>query len=197
MSSVFPLTALLAALAACSVSCHSMPILPRLSPEQERILTAPPLGRLSASLVGCASPLPELDVVCEHQLGELRTLLVATGLFTSLEDDPSRADLALTLVQSPGRPYWTAPPHNPAALLLSIAIPFWWTDSFGEQLLVEQRLSARTARIDMRREGTRVMWVLAPLFNLSPDRAFTPDLNREASHLKLHLLEFLRPPPVD
>jgi hypothetical protein len=129
---------------------------------------------------------------CEPDLSALRELVIASGVFTSLEEDPARADVVVTFIPSPERPYWTTPAHNPAAFLLAFAgVPFWWSDDFGQQILVEQRASGRAERVDMRRAGTRVMWLFAPLLNLSPDRAFAPDLNREASHLRLHLLEFL------
>jgi hypothetical protein len=35
------------------------------------------------------------------------------------------ADLAITVRTPVRRPYWSTPAHNPAAFLLSLALPFW------------------------------------------------------------------------
>jgi hypothetical protein len=138
------------------------------------------LAALLAALVACQSVpvLPPLD-----------------------PEDPALADVTVTLIPSPGRSFWDTPAANPAAALLSLATPAWWTDSFGQQLLVEQQATGRLARIEMRREGTRIMWSLAPLWNLGSGRRAAPDPNREASHLRVRILRFLAngvpgaPPP--
>jgi hypothetical protein len=193
--------AILAALLAPIVACQSVPVLPPLDPEEQALVDSAPIGRLSASITGCPAPAPEFESVCHEELRELETLLVATGLFTSFEEDPALADVTVTLIPSPGRSFWDTPAANPAAALLSLAIPVWWTDSFGQQLLVEQPATGRLARIDMRREGTRIMWSLAPLWNLGSGRMAAPDPNREASHLRVRILRFLAdgapaaPPP--
>ena len=174
------------------LACHSMPLLPRLSPAQEQWSRAFPIGKVSGHFIGCPSLRPDGAEDCAPRLRMARELVLASGVFTSFEDDPERADIVVMLIEGWERPYWSTPAHNPAFALLTLAgIPFWWTDTLGQQLLVEQRASGRAERIDMRREGTRVMWLFAPLLNVGPNRAFAPNLEREASHLRLHLLQFL------
>jgi hypothetical protein len=115
-------------------------------------------------------------------------------LFSSVADasgSDQNADLILQIIDIPRRPYYTEPSHNPAFVLLSIALPFWWSEEYGYRLSGQCARTGETLNVDTTREGTAVMWSLAPVLNLSPDRGFRENPRREASQILLQLQPLL------
>jgi hypothetical protein len=82
--------------------------------------------------------------------------------------------------------------HNPAFFLLSIAMPFWWSEPYGYRLAGRCANAEGAINIDTTRDGIAVMWTFAPLLNLSATRGFREDSQREASHILLQLEPLLR-----
>jgi hypothetical protein len=116
-------------------------------------------------------------------------------LFASVaESDESdeKDDLILQIVDVPRRPYFTKPSHNPAFFLLSVALPFWWSEEYGYRLSGECAQTGDRLDIDTTRQGTAVMWILAPMLNLSPTRGFRENPLREASRILLELEPLLK-----
>jgi hypothetical protein len=130
----------------------------------------------------------EFELPCDLVVAEMRRLLAPSSWFSTVEAEPGSASLILTIDAPVRRPYWSKPPHNPAFLLLSPAIPFWWTEPFGYRVSARMVDSGKEADIDTTREGTSVMWGLAGVFNLSPNRSLFPHPERELRQIQEQLL---------
>jgi hypothetical protein len=172
-------------LAACLLGCGSLPKAPDLA-------SAPGLrGDLSAKkihLPACAENLPEeAGRYCRTRLGDTYRALVSTELFreVAIGEDPSGAgDLVVDLHDFPRRPYSTTPGHNPGFLLLSLAIPFWWSEPLGFRFSVRELPEGERVLIDTRWEGTVVMWSLASLLNIAPSRTFVSTFDQDVVRLR-------------
>jgi len=177
--------ALLLPLAASA--CFSRPLPPRLPAEELPRLTQPPGTPLAAHLE-CVQSGGQFEQPCEQAIVEVGKLLALSGWFSTLEASREDAALMITVYAPMRRPYWSTPPHSPALLLLSPVIPFWWSEPFGHRMTARRTASGEEAEIDTTWEGTTVMWGLAPVLNLSPNRSFRSDPERELHLVQLQLL---------
>src|SRR5205823_2283805 len=121
-------SALLLALTASA--CFSGPLPPRLSPER-RARVERPLTRALAVHLQCVQRGREFELRCDQAVAEVARLLAPSNWFSTLEADPDKASLVITIDAPVRRPYWSKPAHNPGFFLLSPAIPFWWSEPFG------------------------------------------------------------------
>ena len=167
--------------------CSSGPLPPRLPPEQrprvERALANPLAVRLE-----CVQRGRKFELRCDETIAEVTRLFAPSDWFSTVEADPENASLIITIDAPVRRPYWSKPGHNPAFLLLSPAIPFWWTEPFGYRMTARAVDSGKEVEIDTTREGTSVMWGLASILNLSPNRSFLPHPERELHQIEAQLL---------
>jgi len=167
--------------------CISLPILPELSADQLALTERAPRPGLVASL-GCVQDGIRFQITCDDALRQVQALLSKSHWLARVGPNEADPDLRLTVHAPVRRPYWAAPPHNPAVLLLSIAIPFWWSEPFGYRIDATRVETGKTVELDTTYEGTIVFWSAASIFNVMPDRAFMPDEQRELDHLHLQLL---------
>jgi hypothetical protein len=128
---------------------------------------------------------------CDQAIAEVTSLLAPSNWFSTLEADSDNASLIIAIDAPVRRPYWSKPPHNPAFLLLSPAIPFWWTEPLGYRMTARKVDSGREAQIDTTRDGTSVMWGLAGILNLSRNRSLLPHPERELHQIEAQLLPLL------
>lgn len=167
-------------------ACSSVPIAKKLTDEQQNAISTQ--ENVTASLV-CNQPEDYYDKdACEYASIEMEELLSKTGWFSSLKSSPEDADIIISFEPPYRKPYYTSPGHNPAFALLSIAIPFWWSENFGYKFEVSCKHCPADTAINTERTGTVIMWGFSPLINISPNRALFDDGNRELQHLKLQLL---------
>jgi hypothetical protein len=125
---------------------------------------------------------------------EVAGILRQSGLFAEVHRPREiSGDESVTIVVRPyeRRPYYTIPSHNPGLVLLSPAIPLWWSSPFGYRFSASDSATGRTVEVDTRRTGTVVMWGLAPLLNLSETRALFEHPERELDHVRVQLLPLL------
>lgn len=177
--------------------CFSAPLPRPLDAAQKTALMRPPLLRPSVRVTGCR---PGAST-CDLYVREVTRLFQESQLFSTVAgpgESSDESDLLIEIVAIPRRPYFTRPSHNPGFMLLSVALPFWWSEQYGYRLSARCRQTQEVAEIDTTREGTVLMWSLAPVFNLSSSRGFREDPRREVSQIVLQiepLLERCRPEP--
>ncbi len=134
------------------------------------------LSGKTVHLPKCARDLPEAAFLsCRVRLDHLYIALVETGLFREIEigeEVREPGDLVVDLHDFPRVPYSFTPGHNPGFLLLSLALPFWWTEPLGFRFSIRELPAGAPLLVDTRWEGTMVMWSLASLLNFAPGRTF-------------------------
>ena len=77
---------------------------------------------------------------------------------------------------------------NPAILLLSLALPVWWSQPAGYAFSATHAATNRTIEVDTTWVGTVVAWGAAPLLSLMPSRTVLRTQAAEADRLR-RLLE--------
>ena len=168
-------------------ACSSGPLQPRLPPEQ-RARVERPLAKPLAVRLQCIQRGRKFELRCDEAIADVARLLEPSNWFSTVEAGPDSASLILTIDAPVRRPYWSKPGHNPGFLLLSPAIPFWWTEPLGYRMTARAVDSGQEVEIDTSREGTSVMWGLASILNLSPNRSFRPHPERELHQIEAQLL---------
>jgi len=193
LSVVIPKTiarACVACLPLVASGCSSGPLLPRL-PADQRARLERPMPSPKAVRLQCVQSGREFELRCDQAIAEVAELLMRSNWFSTLGASAEDASLVITIYAPVRRPYWSKPGHNPAFLLLSPAIPFWWSEPFGYRMTARAVASGEEREIDTTREGTSIMWGLACLFNLSPNRSFLPHPERELQQIQAQLLPLL------
>lgn len=157
--------------------------------------TTQPSGDLSNRVVylqKCADGLPEdARRYCDIRVGDLYNALVSTKLFRKVvvgEKPEGIGDFAIDLYDFERRPYWASPPHNPAFLLMSLAIPFWWSEPLGFYFGMKELPDGPQTVVDTRWKGTSVMWSLASVLNVLPGRTFESTFSQDVTRLKQSFL---------
>lgn len=164
--------------------CFSAPILPQANIEDD-IPFEP--ERLQSANIECIEKDEDFALSCERTIEEVALLLEQSGWFSTVYANRDKADLIISVETPVRRPYWSTPGHNPGFFLLSIAIPFWWSQPAGYRIVVTDPQSCRTVEIDTSRTDTIVMWGLAPLLNISPNRSMALSTERESQQIHLQL----------
>jgi hypothetical protein len=171
------------------LGCASLPKAPGYS--QQPILSGNPSDK-TIYLPKCDEDLPESAALsCRIRLNDLYRSLVATELFREVaigEAPDGDGAFVVDIHDFPRRPYWSTPAHNPAFLILSLGIPFWWDDALGFRFSVRELPAAREILVDTRWEGTSVMWSLASLLNVLPSRTFRSTYEQDVDRLRLALV---------
>lgn len=144
--------------------------------------------------------LPECEVECPESVAPycharihaLHMLLIETGVFREVSiggaGDAEPGDYVVDIHDFPTRPYWSTPGHNPGFFLLSLVIPFWWSQPSGVNFSVREVPDGEWRHIDTRWEGTVVMWSLAPLINILPGRTFKRTFDQDTERLRSQLV---------
>ena len=177
-----------------ALGCASVPLAPRVTGTDAGLLAAAARAPKRAVIVGCAPEPSAGSEPCAVATRRLTELLRHTGLFSRVGTSVLDADVSVQIHPQPA-PDEDAPPANPGYLVLSAFVPLWWSESSGWRLTVRDR-SGREVEVDTRREGTEVMWGLAALLNVAPDRGFMPDVEREAAQVGMQLLPLWPPAPA-
>lgn len=180
----------------CIQACASVPLPRSLAAQERQKIDRVRPAQLRAGMAGCAPTSIPYAEPCATAMRKVSEILEETGWFSEIGASAEGADLTIEIQPVARRPYWSTPAHNPALLLLSLAIPFWWSDTFGVRFSAEDRFG-HTVEVDTTREGYRIMWSLAPLFNLSSGRGLVPSSAREADQVKLQLLPVLSEDAAD
>jgi hypothetical protein len=175
---------------ALAAGCFSRPLQPALSPDQLSRLSDTPPADWRVHL-DCLPPDSDNQISCDRALRELAELLAPSKLFRTVQATSQDAMLTITVRPTERLPYYMTPGHNPGLLLLSIAIPFWWSEPLGYSLTARVVATGATADISTAREGTHLMWGLAPLFNLFPNRGLLEHPERERQKIESQLLPLL------
>lgn len=173
-------------LAVLSPGCFSTTLPPRQSPELASRVDRP-LPTPLAVHVDCVPGDDERAITCPMLVPELRKLLAPSPWFETLEADRDEATLILTVHATPRLAYPYKPAHNPALFLLSPVIPSWWTEPRGFRVTARNVGSGAAAEVDTTHQATTIMWGLAPLLNLLPDRGLR-DTERERRRMQAQLL---------
>jgi hypothetical protein len=180
--------AFLAALALLP-ACASVPKSPPLSPSQPAVRDT---STRKVFIPQCDVECPE-DAAryCRERLNALYNALVSTELFREVvigEGPPSPGDYVVALHDFPRRPYWTTPAHNPAFVLLAIAIPFWWHEPLGFHFSIREVPAGQPHVVDTRWGGTMIIGSLSALLNVLPDRTFRSSTSQDVERLRLALV---------
>ncbi|MBX3628149.1 MAG: hypothetical protein KF892_24275 [Rhizobacter sp.] len=180
------------ALSMFAAGCTSVPIPPPLSGEETASISNAPKPALTAAIASCEHGAQVEFAHCTYLVKEVAEILKKTELFIDVKPSAdATADIAVEIHKTPRRAHWTTPSHNPAAALLSLAIPFWWKESYGYHLTLREK-KGRTVEVNTLREGTVVQWSLASLLNIGDKRALEPKSEREAEQLKVQILRGLQ-----
>ncbi len=175
----------ISALVALVLGCASLPKAPDL---RELQLVPGELSEKVVYLPACPDHLPEdASRYCSIRLADTYRALVATELFreVTIGEAPSgRGNLLVDLHDFPRRPYYTTPAHNPGFLLLSLALPFWWTEPLGFRFSIMELPDGQPILVDTRWQGTAVMWSLASLLNVLPGRTFESTFAQDVARLR-------------
>lgn len=170
-----------------ALGCASVPLAPRPGGGEMDLVAAAARSPKRAAIVGC-NPVPpagsEPCVVITRRVSEM---LRDTGLFSRIGTSVADADVTVQIHPVDDGPDEDASAANPGHFVLAAFVPLWWSDTYGFRLTVRDR-SGREVQVDTTREGTEVMWGLAALLNIAPDRGFMPDLEREAAQVGVQLL---------
>jgi hypothetical protein len=172
-------------LGAALLACGSLPKAPELVGSRG---LSDDLSEKKVYLPACADNLPE-DAAryCRIRLNDTYNALVSTKLFREVtigEDPVGTGNLVIDLHDFLRRPYYTTPAHNPGFLLLSLAVPFWWSEQLGFRFSGQELPKGVPVLIDTRWEGTAVMWSLASLLNIAPSRTFESTYNQDVARLR-------------
>lgn len=184
---------LLAAMCLSALGCASVPLAPRVTGDEAGLLAAAARTPKRAAIVGCVPSPPGGSEPCVVATRRATELLRDTGLFSHVGASLADADVTVQVHPQPVHDE-DAPPSNPGYLVLSTFVPLWWSETSGWRLSVRDR-SGREVEVDTRRDGTEVMWGLAALLNVAPDRGFMPDVEREAAQIGVQLLPLWPSPP--
>lgn len=168
------------------LGCASVPLAPRVTGDEAGLLAAAARAPKRAAIVGCAPSPPAGSEPCVVATRRATEVLRDTGLFSQVGASLPDADVTVQVHPQPV-PDEDAGPSNPGHLVLSAFVPLWWSEASGWRLSVRDR-SGRGVEVDTRRDGTEVMWGLAALLNVAPDRGFMPDVEREAAQIGVQLL---------
>lgn len=179
--------ALLGVVCLTALGCASVPLAPRPDADQQGLLAAASRSPKRAAIVGCAPPPPAGSEPCVVLTRHVTGLLQATGLFSRVGTSVSDADVTVQIHPVDGTGDEESPPSNPGFLVLSVFVPLWWSDTYGYRLTVHDR-GGRAVEVDTTRDGTEVMWGLAAVLNVAPDRGFMPDVERDAAQVGVQLL---------
>jgi len=184
---------LLAVVCLAALGCASVPLAPRVTGDEAGLLAAAARVPKRAVIVGCVPVPPAGSEPCVVATRRATELLRDTGLFSQVGASLPDADVLVQVHPQPGHDEDT-PPSNPGFLVLSAFVPLWWSETLGWRLSVRDR-SGREVEVDTRRDGTEVVWGLAALLNVAPDRGFLPDVEREAAQVGVQLLPLWPPAP--
>ncbi len=113
--------------------------------------------------------------------------LVSTELFCEVaigEAPVGAGNLVIDLHDFPRRPYYSTPAHTPGLMLLSLAVPFWWTEPLGFRFSVRELPEGDPVLVDTRWQGTAVMWSLASVLNVAPSRTFESTFGQDVARLR-------------
>jgi hypothetical protein len=177
--------ALLATLVLGSVACVSYPV----APPQSFPTGAPQIAPDSvAYVVGC-DPQPEPDefLTCEALVSRLAFQLREASIFAEvLESKPPHDSKLVVVTVRPYqyRPYFFTPGHNPAFALLSVAIPFWWSEPLGYRFALNVAPHHEVIEVDTTWEGTFVMWSLSSILNIAPSRTFESAYSQDLKRIR-------------
>jgi hypothetical protein len=174
-----------------TVGCVSVPIPRQLSVEETASLSSLPKATLTAAITSCAQGAEIEFAHCDYLTREVTEILKKTGLFADVRSSDKTEDVAVEIHRTPRRAHWTTPGHNPAAALLSLAIPFWWNETYGYHLTLREK-TGRTIEVNTLREGTVVQWSLASLLNIGKERALEQNERLEIAHVKVQILRGLK-----
>lgn len=172
-------------------ACVTTSLMRELTPEEQASVSRSPIPRYAASL-SCVQVEQGYDVqACERTLREAQLLLRDTRWFEEVPADASR-DFSFTVYAPVRRPYQTTPGHNPAFALLSIAIPFWWSEPAGLRMTAHRTGVAESVEINTEAERTVVLGTVGGLLALLPGYGIADNSLREADHVKLQLAALLK-----
>jgi hypothetical protein len=170
-----------------ATGCASHPEPPRLSPELDERVRNVPSPHFRA-LLECDETEDVYSATCDESLAKMRRLLSASPWFDTLDAPRAEADLLLLVRRVELTPYWHYPTHSLGALIVALVIPLGWIERAGYQLTAVVPESGAALEIDTRRDSRAFVWILAPLLNLSPERAFRPSAQRELDLIHAQLL---------
>lgn len=179
--------ALLAAICATALGCASVPLAPRPGAGELDLIAIAARAPKRAAIVGCEPVPPAGSEPCVVITRRVTEVLRDTGLFSRVGVSPSDADVTVRIHPVDDGPDEDASSVHPGYFALAAFVPLWWSDTYGYRLTVRDR-TGREVQVDTTREGTEVMWGLAALLNIAPDRGFMPDLEREAAQVGVQLL---------
>ncbi|MCP3987135.1 MAG: hypothetical protein GY723_22340 [bacterium] len=177
--------ALLATLALGSGACASYPV----APPQLPPTVAPKLASDSvAYVVGC-DPQPEPDgfLTCEALVSRLAIQLRDASIFAAVLESTPPSDsnpVVVTVRPYRYRPYFFTPGHNPAFALLSLAIPFWWSEPVGYRFALDVAPHHDVIEVDTTWKGTFVMWGLSSILNIAPSRTFESAYSQDSKRIR-------------
>lgn len=171
--------------------CISIPTARPLTDLERRSLGNTRSGPMTVAIRGCEpEPADRRIPSCEYRIHEVSGLLSETGLFSSVRVGSQvrgDEDVLVQVSSYEERPYYESPGHNPGFFVVSIVIPFWWSEPFGYRFSVERKRDGKLIEVDTTRTGTVLMWGLAWVFNLSDTRSLVQNRKLEIDHVKLQL----------
>lgn len=179
--------ALLAAICLTALGCASVPLAPRPSGGELDLVAMAARSPKRAAIVGCNPVPPAGTEPCVVITRHVTEMLRDTGLFSRIGTSVSDADVTVQIHPVDDGPDEDAESVNPGYFVLSAFVPLWWADTYGYRLTARDR-AGREVQVDTTRDGTEIMWGLAALLNVAPDRGFMPDLEREAAQVGVQLL---------
>ena len=180
--------ALLATFVLCPIACVSYPVAPVSSPPAQ----APEITSDSvAYVVGCdPEPEPDQFLTCQALVSRLAFQLREASIFAEVhESTPPTGSNPVVVTVRPYeyRPYFFTPGHNPAFALLSVAIPFWWSEPLGYRFALDLPPHHDIIEIDTTWEGTFVMWGLSSPLNIARSRTFESAYSQDLKRIRAAL----------
>ena len=166
-------------------ACTSMPV--RDVPNIDKSLNDISFGTLA--IIGCEVAEQETSrflLGCADKSQHLAYALERTKLFSDIFVGKSNsADYLITLKPYDRKPYYASIGHNPGILVLSTAIPFWETYSYGYDFTIKHAKTGKEKRVNTLEEGTHLMWSVSMLINILPSRGLPgTHSSNESLHLK-------------
>ncbi|HMO18088.1 MAG TPA: hypothetical protein PKA63_07370 [Oligoflexia bacterium] len=126
---------------------------------------------------------------CSYYRGLLISLINSTKVFDEISNNPSdKSDYEIKILETPKLSYIG---HFPLTYLITVAIPLWSKEQYGYLLEFTNNQTGVKIIIDSREEGTVITWILAPIFNIFPNRVMERRLPDEIQDMRNRILNSL------